>query len=130
MADDSCSIVFVFIYELLSSGESNLIDILIHLLGCHTNTTVGNGKRTLLLINRDAHFQVAQFVFKFTYGSQRLQFLRGIYCVAHKFTKENLVVAIQKFLDYRKNVGARNTDITLCHIIVFIMINRYTAIFL
>ena len=59
MTDDGFRAVFVFVDELLSAGECDLVDVFVHLLGGHADTVIRHGERLLLLINRHAHAKVA-----------------------------------------------------------------------
>ena len=83
MTNNGLRIVFVFFEKFLSARKSNLIDVFLNLGSRHTNSTVGNCKRTFLLIYRNAHSQVAQFTFKIANRSQCFQFLSCIYGVRH-----------------------------------------------
>ena len=85
-----------------SSAPEKAIWLMYFNLGSrHTNSTVGNCKRTFLLIYRNAHSQVAQFTFKFANRSQCFQF----WVASTAFdtnSRKNLVIAVQKFLDNGK----------------------------
>ena len=59
MADDRFGFIFVFVDKFLGAGESDLVDVFVHLFGGHAYTMVRNGERLLLLINRHAHAKVA-----------------------------------------------------------------------
>ena len=48
--DDGFRLVFVFVHELLGAGESDLVDVFVHLLGGHADTVVLHGQRLLVLI--------------------------------------------------------------------------------
>ena len=50
MPDDGFRLVFVFVHELLSAGERDLVDVLIHLFGSHADTVVLHGQRLLVLV--------------------------------------------------------------------------------
>ena len=115
MTDDSLGFVFVLVDKLLSTGESNLVDVLINLLGRHTYTMVADSKGFLILINTYTHAYVAQLAFERTGGGESLEFLRGVHSVADKLTKENLVVGIQEFFDYGENVVRCYPNVTFAH---------------
>ena len=117
MADDSLCAVFVFVYKLLRTGERDLVDVFIHLLGGHSDTMVGNGQGLLGLINTYAHAKVAQITLHFTNGRQSLQFLRSIDGIGDQLTQEDLVIRIQKFLDDGEDIITRHPNITFTHII-------------
>ena len=99
VTDNGFCFVFVFIHKLFCTRESDLVDILIHLLGCHTDTVVLYGKGLFLFINKYAHACVTQLAFGFAYGGEGFQFLGSIYRITNQLTEKNLVVRIQKFLD-------------------------------
>ena len=68
MTDDCFGFVFVLVQKLLRAAERNLVDELVHLFGCHSDSVVGDSKRLLILIYTHAHTRVAQIAFHFTYG--------------------------------------------------------------
>ena len=116
MADDSLCAVFVFVDKLLRAGESDLVDVFIHLLGGHSDTMIGNGQGLLGLINTYAHAKVAQITLHFTNGRQSLQFLRSIDGIGDQLTQEDLMIRIQKFLDDGEDIITRHPNITFTHI--------------
>ena len=71
MTDDLVFIGFVFILfeEILSTGESDLVDVLIDLLGCHTDTPVRDRDRFVIELN--LYGQITEFAFKLAYGRKR-----------------------------------------------------------
>ena len=115
MADDGVGILLVFLEEVVGAREGNLVDILVNLLGGHTDAAVADGQRASFLVNLNLYLEFAHFAGKFTLGGQRLEFLRGIYGVADEFAQEDVVVTVKKFLDDRKDVFGRNSDITFLH---------------
>ena len=78
MSDDGVGVVLVFFEEIAHSREGYLVDILVDFLFRHADTAVAEGQRFLLLVQRHAHGQVAQFAFEVALLSQRLHLLRGI----------------------------------------------------
>ena len=116
MADDSLCTVFVFVDKLLRAGESDLVDVFIHLLGGHSDTMIGNGQGLLGLIYTYAHAKVAQVALHFTNGRQSLQFLRSIHGIRDQLTQEDLMIRIQKFLDDGEDIITRHPNITFTHI--------------
>ena len=115
VTDDGICIVLIAFKEVGSAREGNLIDILFNLLGRHTNTTVADGKRLCLSINLHLYGQVAKFSAYFATRAECLQLLRSINGVCHYFTKENLVIAIQKLLDDGENVLRSYSNLSLFH---------------
>ena len=94
MTDDGFRFVLILIEELLSTGEGDLVDVLVHFLSRHADTTVGNGECFFLFVNRDAHAEVTQVALHFPYGRERFEFLRSIHCIGNQFTEKNLVVRV------------------------------------
>ena len=104
MPDDGLGFVLVLVDKLLGAGESNLVDVLIDLLGRHAYTMVADGECLLILINSYAYADVAKLAFEHTGGGQSLEFLRGVHSVADQLTKKNLVIGIQEFFDDGEDV--------------------------
>ena len=50
MTDNRIGVVLVFLQEVIHTREGDLVDILIDLLSCHTDTTVADGKCSFLFI--------------------------------------------------------------------------------
>ena len=69
MTDDRSGVVLVFLNELLGAGESDLVDVLIDLLGRHTDTPVRDRDRFVIELN--LYGQIAEFAFKLAYGRKR-----------------------------------------------------------
>ena len=116
MTDDCVGVVLIFFKELLGSGECNLIDIFVNILSSHADTMIGNGERSGLFVNADAHAHVAKLTLEIAERRQGSEFLRGIHSVRHKFTEKYLVVTVKKFLDYREYVlGCYSYSSGLCH---------------
>ena len=69
MTDDRSGVVLVFLNELLGAGESDLVDVLIDLLGCHTDTPVRDRDRFVIELN--LYGQITEFAFKLAYGRKR-----------------------------------------------------------
>ena len=92
MTDDGFSLVLILAEELLRAGECNLVDILVHLLCCHSYSVILNSEGLFVLVDNDTHTHIAQITFGFAYGSKCLEFLSGIHSIADKLTQKNLVV--------------------------------------
>ena len=115
MSDDGIGILLIFVKKIVGAREGYLIDILVDLLGGHAYAAVRDGDRAGILVDLHFHLQVAQFALEVALGGQRLQLLRGIYGVAYDLTDEDLVVGIQKLLDYREYILCRYSNITFLH---------------
>ena len=48
MSDDVVGIVLVFLQEVVDTREGNLVNVLVNLFLCHTDTTVADGDSTLV----------------------------------------------------------------------------------
>ena len=79
MPDDGLGVVLVFLHELLGAGERDLVDVLIHLLGRHTDAVVRNRQRAGLRVGRHGNAQAFDIALELARRSQRLQFLRGVH---------------------------------------------------
>ena len=109
VADDliRIALVLVFLYEISSTGKSNLVDILIHLVRRHSQAVVDEGKRLLLRIHDNLHpglIALGQSVLP--HHIQLFQLGHGIAAVGNQFPVKNIMVGIQPFLDNRKNIFA------------------------
>ena len=104
MSDDGFRFVLVLVDELLRSGEGYLVDVLVHLLGGHTDTAVADGECLFLLVDDDLHAQVSEVALHFPYGGECLEFLRGVHRIADELAQEDFVIRIQEFLYHRKDV--------------------------
>ena len=92
MANDGLRFVLILIQKLLRTTERNLIDVFVHLFGCHANTVVTHRERLFVFINGYAHACVTEITFHLTDRRQCLQFSGGIYGIANQLTQENLVI--------------------------------------
>ena len=115
VANNCIRIVLIAFEEVGSAREGNLVDVLFNLLGRHTDTAVANRKCLSLSIYLHLHGQVAKFATHLSARTECLQLLRSINGICHNFTKENLVVAIQEFLNHGENVLRRYSDLSFFH---------------
>ena len=60
VADDSRSVVFVLLKEIVSAREGNLVDVFVNLFSGHTDTTIADSECLGLLVNRYVYSQIAQ----------------------------------------------------------------------
>ena len=86
VTNNSVGIVLVLVQEVIGARECNLVDVLLNLVGSHTNTTVGNCDGLGILVNADGNLQVAQLAFEFALAAECLQLLRSIYGIADNLT--------------------------------------------
>ena len=115
MSDDIVGIVLVLLQEVVHARECNLIDVFVDFLFGHTDTAVADGDSAFLGIEADTHGKVAQFALELTLLSECLELLSGIDSVRHHFTKENLMIAIEKLFDDGEDVLCSNPNITFLH---------------
>ena len=104
MTDYACAVFLIFVKELSSARESNLVDELVDLLGCHTDTLIAHSECTCFWIDSNIDFQIVGVALKLSCTSKSLELLCSIDSIAYKLTKENLVVAVKKLLDHREDV--------------------------
>ena len=126
MADYICSSILVFIEELLGTREGNLIDVFVDIFGSHTDAAVAHGESSGFLIDCHTDIESAELTLKFAERRQCADFLSSIHCVRHQFTKENLVVAVKKFLDDRKYILGRYSNCSFLHICCYLFNCHYT----
>ncbi len=120
MPDNRIGIVLILFQEIIGTGKGYLIDILINFLSCQADTVIGNGNG--ILAKRNMNGKVTQFPFKFTDGSQCIQFLGSINSVRNQFAKKNFMIAIQELFYDRENVFCCNPNISFLHNNVYFLI--------
>ena len=121
VADDLIlvGLVLVFCQEIGGAGESDLVDILLHLVSGHTKAVVAESQRLLLRVNNDVYFR---FVFVrelvLAHHLQLLQLGDGVAAVGNELTEEDIVIRIEPLLDDRENIFTVNgkTSMFFCHI--------------
>ena len=59
MTNNGFGFVLILVEELLGSGESDLVDVFIHLFSGHADTMIGDGKGLLGLIYNNAYTRVS-----------------------------------------------------------------------
>ncbi len=118
MSDNCLSIIFIFFNKIFCTRKGNLIDIFINFLSRHPYAPVRNRQCFFLFINADINFQLTQFAFELAHRSKRLQLLGSIYSIRHQFTQKNLVVTVQKFLNYGENIITGYPNTSFCHIMI------------
>ena len=121
VTDDRIGILLVLIQEVVGAGEGYLIDILVDFLGGHTNAAVADGDGASFCVHAHGDLQLAHLALEISLAGEGLQLLCCIHGVADNLADEDLMIRIEEFLDDRKNVLGRYTDITFLHD-VFILI--------
>ncbi len=104
MSDDGFCLVLVLVHELLSARERDLVDVLVHLLGGHTDTMVAHGEGVLVFVYQHAHTCIAEVALGFTYTGEGLQLLRSVHGVTNQLTEKYLVVRVQELFDDGEDV--------------------------
>ena len=110
-------LVFIFLKEFAGAGEGYLVDVAVHLVGCHTDTVVGDLEGLFLLVQFDRYFQLAGLAGECACRCEGFELLVGIDCIGHQLAQEYFVVAVKKLLDYRKYVLGSYSDLSfsICH---------------
>ena len=120
VADDGISVVLKLLQKVGSTAERDLVDILVNLLGRHSDTAVAYGEGLLLWVEAYAHRQITQFAAILATFLQGFQLLRSIHCIGNNLAQENLMIAVKKLLDNRKDVFRSYANITFLHDVVFL----------
>ena len=115
MADDGVGVVLVFVQKVGHTREGYLVDVFVYLFLRHTHTAVAEGQRAFLRVYLHVDGQVAQLALEVALGGQRLQLLGGVHGVGYHLTEKNLMVRVQKLLDYREYVLCRYTYVSFLH---------------
>ncbi len=110
--------IFIFFKEFLSARKSHLIDILFNFLTRHPDSLVFDGQRFCILINLHLDDWVPVFNLRFTNCCQVFQLRCRIRRVRNQLTQKNLVVAVKKLFNQRKNILHRYINTSCCHIYI------------
>ena len=107
MSDDLIRVRFslVLVNEFSSAGESDLCDILLHLIGRHTDTVILEFQCFFLVVDIDGDLRFITLG-KFDL-SDRIQFLSlgdRITAVGNQLTDKNILVRIHPLFDNRENI--------------------------
>ena len=94
MADDGVGVVLVLVEEVVGARECNLVDVLVDFLFCHTEATVADGERALVLVETDVDGQVAQLALEVAFRGIGFELLRGVDGVRDELAQEDFVVAV------------------------------------
>ena len=126
MTDDVGTVLLVLLEELSGSRECNLVDVLVQLLSCHTNTIVTNSECASIWIDLDIDLEILNITLEVTSACNCLELLRSIYCIADELTEEDLMVGIHEFFNHRENVLGGYIDCTLfCHNFIFLYVLKF-----
>ena len=118
MTDDRGGVVLVFLDELLRAREGDLVDILVNLLGRHTDTTIRDRDRTVVELHADC--QVAHLALELANRGQCFQLLGRVDSVRHQLTQEDLMITIQEFLNDREYILRCYSNVSLRAHIIFL----------
>ena len=108
-------LALVLVEEFRCAREGNLVDVLVHLFLGHTNSSVANGQRFGCFIANDLDGGGSLHSGHFAQFGQCDSLLCCIDCVRYQFPQEDLVIAVQEFLDDWKNVFRLDIDVSSCH---------------
>ena len=97
MTDDlvGIALVLIFLNEIRSTGKCDLVDILFHFVGGHTQTVILEGQCLLLRIHDDIHTSLITFGKRIFSHHVQLR---------DQLSVENVVIGIQPLFNNRKNV--------------------------
>ena len=113
MPDDR--VVLILLEKLLRPRKSDLVDILVDLLGRHADSLVRHGQHALVRIELHANRQIAQLALELARRGERLELLRRVHRVGDQLAQENLLVRIEEFLNDRKDVFGRYANFAVLH---------------
>ena len=115
MSDDGSGIVFILFKEFLSTGKCNLVDVFVDIFGGHAYSVVADGKSAGFFVHSHFYIHLSELSLEFAKGREGLELLSRVDSIAHELAKENLMVGIEKLLDYRKNIIGGNSDFTFLY---------------
>ena len=103
VADDAALVVFlaavIILEELLGAGESDLIDISLHLVGGHADAGIGDANLLVLLVH--GHGNGHRLL---RAGVEHAELGDGVAAVAHDLAQEDILIRIQPALDNGHNI--------------------------
>ena len=120
VADDR--LVLVLLHELLGTREGDLVDVLVYLLGRHAHAAVRHGQRLLLLVHGHTNRQVAQLAFGLADRREGFQLLGGIHGVRDQLAQEDFMFRIEEFLDDGEDILRRNSDFSVFHSLIVVVV--------
>ena len=99
------TLVLIFLNKICSTGERNLINILLHFVRSHSQTIVRKGQGLLLRIHHHIYPGLIPFRQRiFPHHIQLLQLCHSIAAVGNQLPVKDIVVGVQPLFDNRKNV--------------------------
>lgn len=102
-------LVLVLLDKLLGTADGDLIDVLMDLIGSHTDTIIRYDQ--LVAIDLHLHLEIPDFAGVLTLGDKSLQLLYGIHAIAYDLSEEDLIVAVEEFLNDREHIVARHANL-------------------
>ena len=97
MSDDLiiCCLILVFLQKIRGTGKCNLIDILVDLIGSHTDSVINKGKSLVLCAGNDVNavWSVIAFL-EFTNQCQLAKLCNCIAGIGYHLTDEDIVIGI------------------------------------
>ena len=106
---DDTVLVLVLLDKLLGTADGDLIDVLMDLIGSHTDTIIRYDQ--LVAIDLYLHLQVSDLSGVLTLGDQSLQLLYGIHAIAYDLSEEDLIIAVEEFFNDREHIVARHANL-------------------
>ncbi len=87
--------------------ESDLVDVFADLISRHAETVVDHGQGAGSFVDADIDLIFIRQLQAFNQVDV-LQLVNGVDCIGNQLSQEDILVAVQPFLDYRKNVFGMN----------------------
>ena len=112
MADDRVSLLFVLLQKILGTGEGNLVDVALHLIGGHADAVVSNGELFSISVNGDADNPVFAFAAVARHG-RHTPLADGVDTVADQLAEKHLMAGVHGLLDDREDVLGVDLNLTL-----------------
>ena len=109
MTDDLVFIclVLIFCQEILCTGKCDLVDILFHFLGGHTDTIILDGDGLVLGIDGNLNLILRILrLLVLAHQRQLFQLRDRVASIGNQLTIENIMIGIKPFLNDRENILA------------------------
>ena len=109
MTDDLVFVclVLIFCQEILCTGKCDLVNVLFHFLGSHTDTIILDGDRLVLGINGNLNLILRlPRLLILAHQRQLFQLRDRVASVGNQLTIENIMIGIKPFLNDRENILA------------------------
>ena len=120
MSDDLVitALVLVLLKEICSTRKCNLVNVLINLVLCHSDTVIGYFYSLFLRVDFNGHFSLI-IIWKLivSHHPELFELRDSVAGVTYELSVKNIVVRIQPFLYHRKNIFTRDrkTSAFFCH---------------